>query len=981
MASDSKQKLLLKTLFLTTLLITIVYASLMPHVQASETAIQQEVLSVTGNVIDIDLTKYAPASEYKQDSYMDVLPQENLRYTLETEESTLDLYYTFVSGKLQKIHVLECQGSPRTHKTTAANSLEMAKDFLSSYQDHSENAFYEELRTTLADVDENENLTATFGNTKLSVTAQEGSATFRWTYVFNGVEAPDKCVALHYEDGFLKYFIDNWDLYKIGSTSVNLSEQEAIDVAMSQAKAFTWSTVLDNETVKGLRYNVTNAMVWTTVFVNSLYMDNPRGEDPLMLYPMRHIWVSFDKFYPCNVYGMNVYVWADTGEIGHMQERFSTMDPPADLVATAEDISALATGSQAVAVDEEQSGSVPVALMALPAFAALMVGAVFLYLGKKRSLVCMNRRSLKGLILCFLITLTVFFAVLAPPTVSAVNLNGRATIWGSESIGAWNSSISPNGASWRKHPDEVTQQQYTADFIRDEFGQNGYYASDYQGDDGSDKNSILNQIQVNGQNFPRVAVVDFDHGNGKSNTTLEGVPIDEFHFMFEDNTGTIIGGQSPGTNVSSNGVYDLEIYPRTGSENYFFVLINACNSACLNETWNGEPCYQGLIGGRARGMPYAWTHRMVHPTATSTPPYGNISRNGYTHPDSNSFVYLGFDGGSAALSQDVEGLEEPCEYRLWLEHFFSYALRNDWSVNDALDEASQYFYDGDFDQIPLYTGFDAIWPMYYNEQWNNGTGTGYLRVYGNGNVKLYQPKIDLVARNYSTGSPLGGNPTTIEGQSFGAYAYVVPKGYAIYATDPTGYQFSHYAYKGSNYTNRQSTILLDADGELTTYYTQVSYIIIESASGGTTTPSAGYYTGSGSMQIQANANQGYHFVEWRLNGEYLSSNPTVYVDYGANTVEPIFAPDNPQYADVTIRAWSYTYGSEGYGLQIDCDGEYFGLTPIYNDQSLYIGWYTFSNSQLPCWYISVNGGQQYAWGNSIYLYLGTSPTLIDFYFY
>ena len=42
--------------------------------------------------------------------------------------------------------------------------------------------------------------------------------TCKWMYTVNGVDAPSKCVALGYEHGFLKYFIDTWDLYKIGST-------------------------------------------------------------------------------------------------------------------------------------------------------------------------------------------------------------------------------------------------------------------------------------------------------------------------------------------------------------------------------------------------------------------------------------------------------------------------------------------------------------------------------------------------------------------------------------------------------------------------------------------------------------------------------------------------------------------------------------------------------------------------------------------
>jgi hypothetical protein len=195
----------------------------------------------------------------------------------------------------------------------------------------------------LTSVADGKNTTLTLDNIKLSVTAQADSTTYRWVYTSNGLEAGDKCVALNFADGFLKYFINNWDLYTIGSESVNVSEQQAIDLAMDKAREFTWATVLDNKTVEGLKYSVTNAMVLSSCFSNSLFMDNSREKDPLVLYPMYYVWVSFDKFYPGNVYGMTVCVWADTGEIGHVQERFSTVDPPADLIASEDDIAKAST--------------------------------------------------------------------------------------------------------------------------------------------------------------------------------------------------------------------------------------------------------------------------------------------------------------------------------------------------------------------------------------------------------------------------------------------------------------------------------------------------------------------------------------------------------------------------------------------------------------------------------------------------------------
>jgi len=294
-----KKHLMLSTILFILLLISCLYSIMTSPVYAAEESVQEKGVAISNDVIGLNLTKYAiQPTEYPQDLYLDALPQENIGYTLETDQSKLDLYYTFVNGKLRKIHVLDNQGSPYMRKSKASDLVEMANDFLSSYKEYSKNAFYEEIGSMLATVDKNENVTTTSVNTKLAVTALENSATFKWIYTVNGIEAPEKCVTLHYENGFLKYFIDNWDLYEIGSTAVNISEEQAIEIAMAEASNFSWSATLDNETLEGLKYKVTNAMVWKTVFANSLFMDNPRGQDRLMLFPMRHIWVSFDKYYP-----------------------------------------------------------------------------------------------------------------------------------------------------------------------------------------------------------------------------------------------------------------------------------------------------------------------------------------------------------------------------------------------------------------------------------------------------------------------------------------------------------------------------------------------------------------------------------------------------------------------------------------------------------------------------------------------------------
>jgi hypothetical protein len=116
----------LLTLFITLLLINI-YAYLIPSVQAAEPTTEQKVTTITNNVIGVDLNKYSALSEQSQNLYLDAIPQENTRYILETQESKLDLYYTFINGNLQKIHVLEAQGKPQMQKNLPVSNMNKPK--------------------------------------------------------------------------------------------------------------------------------------------------------------------------------------------------------------------------------------------------------------------------------------------------------------------------------------------------------------------------------------------------------------------------------------------------------------------------------------------------------------------------------------------------------------------------------------------------------------------------------------------------------------------------------------------------------------------------------------------------------------------------------------------------------------------------------------------------------------------------------------
>jgi hypothetical protein len=727
----------LTVFFVLLLLIVSSSTSLMPAAKAVEITTIQQGLTVLADVVNLDTARYTiNTKQYQIDTYLGgVLPEERARYELYTNGSKIEALYTFVNGKILMVDMVENQGSPRLTKTVSGTA-EMAKDFLANYQAYSKNPFYGELRSSLSGIGTQQNMSKIIGNTKLEVNNTENRVTFRWTYVFNGIEAPDKVVALGYEKGFLEYFYDSWDLYQIGSTEVNVTEKQAVELGLAKAATFAWPSGANSSALKVQNFNVTGAMVWETVFRSSLVADKPRNVDALVLYPMRHVWVSLDKFYPPgNVYGFNVYIWADTGEVCHIQERCSTIDPPSELVASTDDVLTTQTS-----MANTRSSSVASLWLVLPVGLAICFGASQVWLNRKKNLPIRRFFKFGGLLLCFL-TLSMLFVSIG--TVSAASQRGRSMVWGSESAGAY---YDPPGWSWRKHPTEVWYQNQTAAYINSKFSSNGYEASDYQGNlgynSGSWKVAVLEKTSEAEANYPRVAVVDFDHGNG--NAGLPWAPQHEFHYMFEDQYGTLDGVNNTQQTpiLHEHAIYDMDIYPLTDQGKVFFAFINTCNSAHVDDSFYGQYySKQGLIPGtdRARGIPFAWSHQR---------PNVDMSGDGYANPDTGDFVFLGFLGGSAALQQPVEG--SWVIHDEWVRKFFNDALTNDLTVNAALDSASRYYFSGNnFDQTPLSYGFTAVWPIYKcNEAaqppywyWDFGSsvqGLGRMKVYGNGNIRLYQ---------------------------------------------------------------------------------------------------------------------------------------------------------------------------------------------------------------------------------------------------
>jgi hypothetical protein len=285
----------------------------LPLLQASnaysaEFSAPEKVLIFLTDVVGLDMTKYDATlmnNRVEYPSALGGLAKESGRYTLESDGSKIDVTYKFRNKTLYycKINILE--GSP-FYTQPSPSVLDSAKGVLQRYQNYVTASYLQVMGNMLETVTELKTITKTSDNMKFKVSTNGDSTDFSWIYTSNGLDFTRKGTYIYFEHGHLTYFMDGWYLYKIGSDSINVSEEEAISIARNATKYVPklYGNV-DNETIV-LQPKVAEKPVESELIVGI--------KETLTLHPLWHIQLYFDKPYG-NYYGVAVDIWADTGEI------------------------------------------------------------------------------------------------------------------------------------------------------------------------------------------------------------------------------------------------------------------------------------------------------------------------------------------------------------------------------------------------------------------------------------------------------------------------------------------------------------------------------------------------------------------------------------------------------------------------------------------------------------------------------------------
>jgi len=282
-------------------------------VSAQTASAQERAMHFVENMLPIDLSKYTIT--LISDFTMDGVPLTNINrnmqfilYELTSADSDLNVRFSFEKGIMTSCGITSLRGQIIVTKQYA-NPLVAAKDFLEKYQSYTkiDSSNFRVLLNNVEDVTKDSTLTTE--NAKLEIQAgyfgDTYETTFRWRQVINGADYNTLYFTFDDRSNIISIG-DTRLLYTIGDTAINISLEQAVDIAIANLGTYSYA-MPDGAIVKDFKVSKDLLMIELLV--------GPVDYDSYVLRPYWDIRLYLDEVYPGNVFGITVFVCANTGEI------------------------------------------------------------------------------------------------------------------------------------------------------------------------------------------------------------------------------------------------------------------------------------------------------------------------------------------------------------------------------------------------------------------------------------------------------------------------------------------------------------------------------------------------------------------------------------------------------------------------------------------------------------------------------------------
>jgi hypothetical protein len=281
-----------------------------PHtIRANQTS-QDKAMDFMENVLPINTSKYTITLRIDTAAKGRSLFNYNisdLQYELSRGSSRVYVDFRIENDIISCCNIYPTEGPVITNKQYS-NLHDAVADFLKTYQTYSK-IDSNKLLSMLDDVNITEDPAITIENTKLTITTtlhpsmERNVITFKWVQVINGVEYPsleltfdkDKCLFLQVADDRV--------LYTISDTAINISKEQAIDIALENLAQYSYE-MSDGSIVSDLKASKDNAVAKLTVSRSN--------------YEFRPLWdvrILLDEEYPGSVFCIATFICTSNGEI------------------------------------------------------------------------------------------------------------------------------------------------------------------------------------------------------------------------------------------------------------------------------------------------------------------------------------------------------------------------------------------------------------------------------------------------------------------------------------------------------------------------------------------------------------------------------------------------------------------------------------------------------------------------------------------
>jgi len=305
------KKSLVKSFTPLLILLLITSIAVFPTTTFADQTNQEKAMDFMEKMLPIELSEYT--INLKFDSTLSDIPLpsgyekkgDDLLYHLNSENSKVYVSLEIVKGIISYCNIQEVEGQAITNKQYDS-MYDAVTSFLEAYQAYTK-IDSTNLATMLNNIDLTKNSTITTENTKLTIKSQifgqDHLTNFRWEHTIN--DTPYNYLDLTFDSVTYLFLsvLDTRAIYTIGDTSINISVDQAIDIALEGLKSYSYE-MPDGSTVKDFKVSRNNVEAALKV---DLFGYEYR--------PYWHVGIFFDDVAPGNVFGVTVFLWANTGEI------------------------------------------------------------------------------------------------------------------------------------------------------------------------------------------------------------------------------------------------------------------------------------------------------------------------------------------------------------------------------------------------------------------------------------------------------------------------------------------------------------------------------------------------------------------------------------------------------------------------------------------------------------------------------------------